>query len=45
MSISGVRTAYDADEINQAAEILSRRPAPAADVAWSPGDGQAAPAT
>ena len=37
MSISGVRTAYDADEIDQAAEILHRRPAAAADVAASQG--------
>jgi hypothetical protein len=35
MSISGVRTAYDADEIDQAAEILDRRPAAAADAAAS----------
>ena len=35
MSISGVRTAYDADEIDQAAEILNRRPAAAADAAAS----------
>lgn len=27
MSISGVRTAYDADEIDQAADILHRQPA------------------
>lgn len=35
MSISGVRTAYDADEINQAAEILGRRPATAAEATAS----------
>jgi hypothetical protein len=43
MSISGVRTAYDAEEIDQAAEILGRRPAPPADV--TAGNSQAAPAT
>ena len=37
MSISGVRTAYDADEVDQAAEILNRRPAAAADAAASKG--------
>jgi hypothetical protein len=42
MSISGVRTAYDADEIDQAAEILDRRPAAAADVAASEGSAAAA---
>jgi hypothetical protein len=42
MSISGVRTAYDADEIDQAAEILHRRPAAAADVAASQGPAVAA---
>jgi hypothetical protein len=42
MSISGVRTAYDADEIDQAAEILNRRPAAAADVAGSEGPAAAA---
>jgi hypothetical protein len=35
MSISGVRTAYDAGEIDQVAEILNRHPAAAADVAAS----------
>lgn len=35
MSISGVRTAYAADEIDQAAEILHRRSAATADVAAS----------
>lgn len=35
MSISGVRTAYDAGEIDQAAEILNRHPVAAADVAAS----------
>lgn len=43
MSISGVRTAYDADEIDQAAEILDRRPAATADAAAS--EGRAAAAT
>jgi len=42
MSISGVRTAYDADEIDQAAEILHRRPATTADVAASQGPAAAA---
>jgi hypothetical protein len=47
MSISGVRTAYDTDEIDQAAGILGRSPAPAAETAAEPGasDGQRAPAT
>ena len=47
MSISGVRTAYDTDEIDQAAGILGRSPAPAAETAAEPGagDGQPAPAT
>ena len=46
MSISGVRTAYDTDEIDQAAGILGRSPAPAAETAAEPGasDGQRAPA-
>jgi hypothetical protein len=43
MSISGVRTAYDADEIDQAAEILHRRPAATANVAA--GERPAATAT
>ena len=45
MSISGVRTAYDTDEIDQAAGILGR--SPAAETAAEPGasDGQRAPAT
>ena len=43
MSISGVRTAYDADEIDQAAEILSRRPPSSADAAAD--DSQVAQAT
>jgi AraC-like DNA-binding protein len=43
MSISGVRTAYDAEEIDQAAEILHRRPAATADAAAS--EGPAASAT
>ena len=37
MSISGVRTAYDTDEIDQAAGILGRSPAPAAETAAEPG--------
>jgi hypothetical protein len=47
MSISGIRTAYDTDEIDQAAGILGRSPAPAAETAAEPGagDGQRAPAT
>jgi len=47
MSISGVRTAYDSDEIDQAAGILGRSPAPAAETAAEPGggNGQPAPAT
>lgn len=40
MSISGVRTAYDTDEIDQAAEILHRRPA--ADTATGDGPDTAA---
>jgi hypothetical protein len=42
MSISGVRTAYDAEEIDQAAEILRRRPAVTADVAASEGPATSA---
>lgn len=42
MSISGIRTAYDTDEIGQAAEILQRSPAAAGETTAS--DGEAAPA-
>lgn len=43
MSISGVRIAYDDEEIDRVAEILDRRPAPAADAVA--GDDRDAPAT
>ena len=43
MSISGVRTAYDTDEIDQAAGILGRSPAPAAETAAETGAGDGSP--